>query len=477
MGGLFGADGIRGLVNHRPLIAEDLERLGQVLGWILFQQEARPRVLMARDTRESGMAILRPLIFGLTRAGLNVVDVGILPTPGVSYLTRRFGFSAGIMISASHNPINENGIKLFDRYGHKLSEAAEAQIDAVFASDTILGFHPNWGAVQSDPGLRRFYAEALIAQVREVDWSQVAVIVDCAQGAASDIMADCVERLKVKSHLLNTAPDGTNANLTCGSEYARKNPNALARMLREQDWPIAVVFDGDADRVLFVDRTGLLYNGDDALAILALHLHDEHRLTHHTLATTPMRNTGLRDHLRHYGVQVKETDRNGDKFVVELMEREGYILGGEQVGHTVVLDGLHVTGDGIRTAWMILKLLAEHSDATLADLSGGMRKSPQVLGSAQVGREARGASADSIPGLADLQREAWAMLPGLIRLQARFASTEPVLRIMLESDGRSSVRELAVWARRIGMHVQTALHCTGYPIEVLDCTRGGLIVE
>jgi phosphoglucosamine mutase len=301
---------------------------------------------------------------------------------------------------------------------------------------------------------------------------------DCAHGAASEVATQLVERLNIPAVLLHAAPDGTNANEFCGSEHVRRHPEQIATLLRQRGWSVAVAFDGDADRALFVDQNGKVYNGDAMLAMLALCLKEEGCLPFNAVVTTPARNTGFRDHLRRHNIFVRETQRSGDKYVVEMMEQEGYVLGGEQVGHTILLDETHVTGDGVRTALLILQHLAQRPGASLDNLMGGMRCYPQILGGATIPRVAHNVNPDDIPGMAELKQAAWTSLIGLLRLEVRFASTEPLLRVMLESDDTvSTLHELAWWARRIGRHAQKGLGFTGYPMEVIDCSGGGIICE
>jgi phosphoglucosamine mutase len=475
MGNLFGADGIRGVVNLRPLISEDLERIGRSIGCYLFEQSTKPQVLIARDTRESCASIIRPFLFGLLQSGVNVVDVGILPTPGVSYLTKRFGFDIGVMISASHNPIIENGIKLFGQSGHKFSGEQEKRVEDIFFSSTQLPMRIHNGSQRVDRGLRDFYITSILSDLPELDWKKVPLIIDCAQGAASEIAVYLVEKMGLRAILLNVAPDGTNANESSGSEHARRYPDRLATLLREQNWSVAVAFDGDADRALFVDQSGQIYNGDSVLAMLALSLYNKNSLPQNTLVTTLARNTGLRDHLRRYKIQVKETLRSGDKYVVELMEKDGYILGGEQVGHIIQLDDTHVTGDGIRTALLVMQLLAQNAGASLDDLTENMSCYPQVLAGVSIPRFAHIPNPENLPGTSRVIRAAWSSLEGLLRLEVRFASTEPLLRIMMESNRASDVDKLAWWSFQIGHQAQEELGFSGYPIEVLNCGRGGLI--
>jgi phosphoglucosamine mutase len=474
MGKLFGADGIRGTIDRHPLRLEDAEHLGRVVAARLRQTVPAPTFLIGTDTRESSQRLKVALVDGLARAGVRVVDAGILPTAAVSYLIASKGFfAAGAIVSASHNPIVENGIKLFNQRGVKISDETEDTIEQLFFGDAPLPFEIRPALSTNEPDYARQYARALAREYRNYEWRTCHVVVDCANGAAYQVGPLALGELGMPYALLNASPDGTNINRQAGSEYVRLNPRRLATELDRCNADVGVALDGDADRVLLVDREGRLYDGDMVLAMLALKLQREKKLQQDTVVATQMSNSGLTHYLRKYQVQMRLV-RNGDKYVTDALLENDLTLGGEEIGHIVIHnDDTHVTGDGLRTALLTLGELTRHPGTDLRDLAPGIRKWPQVKTSVCIGRCITLQPAE-IPGLSDLIQWTQEAIPDLTRLECRPASTEPVYRIMLEAR-TTDVSVLAGYAHRLAEHIQRYLRCLGRPIDILDCVNGGRI--
>ncbi|MBI5034499.1 MAG: hypothetical protein HZB51_28585 [Chloroflexi bacterium] len=474
MNKLFGADGIRGTLERYPLRMEDVERLAQAIVAWLATAGTLSEFLVGTDTRESSQRLKAHLCNGLNRTGISVVDAGILPTPAVSYLLARKGyFSGGVMISASHNPVSENGIKVFDPHGIKISDPSEQIIEEFFFGGSVLPVKIHPAPSRYEPSLALQYANALASEVREYDWHRCRVVVDCANGAAYAIGPQILKALRAPCTLLNISPDGTNINVQAGSEVVRSYPQRLAQELVKYDAQVGLAFDGDADRVLFVDRRGRLYDGDMETAILALELKDHHRLEKDTVVATQMSNSGLAHFLGSNKIRL-HTVQNGDKHITDAILTNGLTLGGEEVGHIIVHDNAtRVTGDGLRAGLMILGELNQNPGSDLSDLAPGMLKWPQVNGSVCLGERTR-LTTENIPGLSQLIDEARRDISELTRFECRPASTEPSYRIMLEARA-TPVSHLAQHALRIGQHIQKQLGYAGYPIRILDCVNGGLV--
>lgn len=473
---LFSADGIRGNIDRHPLRREDIERLGRVMAFWLRQYTSTPFFLIGTDTRESSQRIKVSLVDGLARGGVCVTDAGTLPTAAISYLVACEGFSGGVMISASHNPLIENGIKMFDSRGIKVNEETEYLIEDLFFGDTRLPFEirPTALVEQADIGLQ--YVSALVREAQNYERLQAHVIIDCANGAVSQIGPEVLEKLHTPHTLLNALPNGTNINYRAGSEYVRYNPDLLAQEMRQCNADFGVAFDGDADRVVFVDPHGRLYDGDMVLAMLSMKFQAEQRLRQNTVITTSMSNSGLMHYLRQHNIGIREV-QNGDKYITQALIEGDLTLGGEEIGHIIAhTDNLHVTGDGLRTALLVFAMLAESPGARLRDLAPGMRKWPQINTSIWIGRGMQLPCASSIPGLLELLDKVKDSIPDLNKFECRPASTEPVYRIMMEA----RITDTSVLARHafaIGKHIQQHFGQVGSPIQILDCTWGGCMCE
>ena len=481
MSRLFGTDGIRGNVGEFPLLPDFVLRLGFATGTVLLHKTLRPTVVIGRDTRYSGPALQNALTAGLLSSGISVIDAGVITTPGVAYLARRLDAEAGVVVSASHNPVDENGIKFFDGKGFKLSETLEQEIETLLDEPAPWGTRTSrhFGRCIDGREMRELYVEDLVREHSNLQLDQMTVVMDCANGAASWPAPECFARLGAKIIAIHAAPTGLNINEKAGSEYVRRNPENMISLIRQYKADFGLAFDGDADRVIFVDQETGIIDGDHMLAILAQHLDQHRHLLGRTIVATTMRNSGLLKYIEASGLKYIET-KVGDKYVVEKLadlarashSPETLALGGEQAGHIVLLDDQHTTGDGIRTALYMVRALLESKAASLAELARCLQKTPQVIASAAVNDKP---PLDGIKELNALRQKAKSDLSGLQRMELRYSGTEPLFRAMLEADERHSESELANVAWAICRAVQNASGTVEGRIEILNCTRGGML--
>jgi phosphoglucosamine mutase len=478
----FGTDGIRGTVGITPMTAEFVYRLGVAVGYVLSLETPGPDLfVIGRDTRTSGPLLQDALTRGLLTSGARVVDLGVLPTPGIAWLTRELGATAGAVISASHNPASENGIKFLNPQGMKISESQEAAIEAHMASlpEGELDL-PQTGLREDGTQNYDLYLQDLVATQKDLDLSGLKILLDCANGAAYRVGPELFRALGAEVVALNTESDGININVQAGSEYARSKPEALAALLTEHQASLAITFDGDADRVIMMDEKGRLIDGDHMLAILADALHKEKRLLANSLVTTVMANGSLHQFAAEHHFELIQTPV-GDKYVSDVLlgltanqNPEGKLgLGGEQSGHIILLDEHHRTGDGLRTAVFMLRVLLQQEQPSMAALAASIQKYPQMVASCNV------ASKLDLKTMVPLQamlEEIKQRLPGLVQLNSRYSGTEPKYRLMLETDTRHSTHDLAVICWEVCDLIQRE---TGAPpgakIEVLNVSAGGLV--
>ncbi len=378
------------------------------------------------------------------------------------------------MVSASHNPVEENGIKIFNHRGVKIDDRTEQALEDLFFGDAPLPFEVRPASVTDEPDYARQYAYALAWEYRGYPWGNCRIVVDCANGAAYQVGPLVLGQLGVNSILMNVSPDGVNINRQAGSEFVRANPRWLAARVQEYGADLGMALDGDADRLLLVDREGRLYDGDMAMAMLALKLRRDGALRQETVVATVMSNSGLPHYLHAHGISTQLV-RNGDKYVTEALLAGDLALGGEEVGHVILhTDDAHVTGDGLRAALAILEELARSPGTSLRELAPGMRKWPQVRASIWVGRRVD-VRPEEIPGLADRIQRVREDIPDLTRLECRPASTEPVYRVMLEAR-HTPVEVLAQSVLRLAGPIQHHFGTQGRPVEVLDCVAGGRVL-
>jgi phosphoglucosamine mutase len=443
---LFGTDGVRGTAGQYPLDPLTVRRLGAALVRALPRgQESKDgpaRLLVGRDTRESGVWIEAELACGAFGEGAEVTSAGVVPTPAIAYLTRTAGYDAGVVISASHNPFEDNGIKVFSGRGEKFTERVEREVEAIVAD-------PGWQAKSGDAGqvaqadlvgaylehLRAVFPENARLKPRATN-DPFTLAVDCANGATTTAAPALFASLGLDTVVIGDTPDGRNINLQCGSTH----PERLAKTVVERGCQMGVAFDGDGDRAIFVDHRGEIVNGDAVLFMCARHLQSEGRLRGQAVVATVMSNIGLELALRTLGIDLVRCPV-GDKYVMEEMVARGLSLGGEQSGHIIFSDYLF-TGDGLCTALNVLRTVAL-SGRTLGDLAADLVSYPQVLLNVRV-REKVDLAA--VPAVAAAIARVEARVNGRGRLLVRYSGTEPLLRVMLEGQHEDEIR---AWAREI----------------------------
>ena len=439
---LFGTDGIRGVAGEYPLDHATVYAIGRACGARLVRRSANARVVLGQDTRESSGWIAEALARGLTDSGCGFASAGVLTTPGVAYLTRTHGFSAGIVISASHNPWQDNGIKLFGPNGMKLADEIEQEIEAeIFEHIDLLAAHQHDEASLMDqilPGdaqLRADY-ETWLAESVQVGTTNASglqglrILIDCANGAASAIAPELFARLGISAVALHTAPNGRNINDGCGALHPEHVAAELLR--RPGQFDLGITLDGDADRALFCDSLGNIINGDAVLLIAARDMKARGRLAHDTVVATTMSNMGLEKALHVHGIQMLRSNV-GDKYVLEEMRKTGATLGGEQSGHILFMDADSTTGDGLLTALRVLEVVAR-SGQSLRDLTSEFKVFPQVIRNVKV-REKTAMS--QLPTVAAAIHTAEQELDGNGRVVVRYSGTEKLARVMIEAESEA----------------------------------------
>ncbi|PJI94887.1 phosphoglucosamine mutase [Luteimicrobium subarcticum] len=423
---LFGTDGVRGLAN-RDVTAELALDLGVAAAHVLGSAGEfaghRPRAVVARDPRASGEFLGAAVSAGLASAGVDVLDVGVLTTPGLAHLTAALGTDIGVMISASHNPMPDNGIKFFTRGGHKLDDsvedAIEERLEEVWDRPTGAGV----GRISADRGSAgKLYVEHLVTSI-DVPLDGLRVAVDCANGAASEIGPAALREAGADVVAINASPDGRNINEKCGSTH----PEQLQAVVVASGADFGVAFDGDADRCLAVDADGNVVDGDQILGMLALARDADGRLADHTLVVTVMSNLGLVLAMQAAGIRTVQTGV-GDRYVLEAMREHAYDLGGEQSGHIIIAEHA-TTGDGVLTA-LHLAALVRRSGKTLAELAAQVPRLPQALVNV---RGVDKSAVDHDPAVQAAVAEAEELLGETGRVLLRPSGTEPVVRVMVEA--------------------------------------------
>ncbi|MBE5780509.1 MAG: phosphoglucosamine mutase [Clostridiales bacterium] len=423
MARIFGTDGVRGIANTE-LSCDLAFKLGRAGAMVLAKNHSRPRILIGRDTRISGDMLESALVAGLCSMGADVTCAGIIPTPGVSYLVKKLDMDAGIVISASHNPVQYNGIKFFDANGLKLPDELEDEIQ--IAMDAKMDYIPTGidvGTCTRDDSLKEIYRAFLAAQCQH-DLSGLTIALDCANGASSPIAKDLFTGLGAKVHVISNTPNGKNINDHCGSTH----PDQLQQLVKDTGADIGLSFDGDADRLIACDETGTLMDGDVVMGILAIHLKQQGKLAKNTLVATIMSNLGLIQAMEQHGIQVAKTGV-GDRYVMEEMLRSGYCIGGEQSGHVIMLDRSN-TGDGMQTGLALVDALLT-SGKKASELSKQITILPQVLVNAHVGPTMKNRYMEDAE-VAALIREIEAEYKHSGRLLVRTSGTEHLIRVMIE---------------------------------------------
>ena len=429
----FGTDGVRGRANE-DLTPELALALGRALVTVLHEVgEKRPSILVGRDPRWSGDMLEAAMIAGITSAGGDAVSVGVLPTPGVAYLTARSTAGAGVMLSASHNPVGDNGIKFFGPDGFKLSDDEEARIAELYAAGSPRRpVSTRIGRRLADPAAVARYVEHLASSV-DVDLVGLRLVVDGANGAASSVAPQVYRQLGAEVITINCAPDGANINDRCGSTH----PQVVRQAVLTEGGDVGIAHDGDADRLVAVSHLGEIVDGDALLAILARQAHLQGRLVDGTVVTTVMTNLGFHRAMRGLGIDVLTTPV-GDRYVLETMRERGLNLGGEQSGHLIDLDHA-TTGDGVLAALRVLEVVRS-TGSTLSELAGVMERLPQVLVNVDgVDRDALATSERVAAAVAAAE----ARLGGDGRVLVRPSGTEPLVRVMVEAPEQALADEVA----------------------------------
>jgi phosphoglucosamine mutase len=438
---LFGTDGIRGVAGEFPLTYESTYAIGRALGHDLLRANSNPRVVIGQDTRESSAWIADRVTLGLTSLGVQVESAGVITTPGVAYLARSRGMAAGVVISASHNPWTDNGIKVFSGDGYKLPDARELAIEQeIFAllQNPVDSREPEAMWSPSLPGageLREAYVHWL-AQGVSADLSRIRVLVDCAHGAATAEAPGLFRACGVQAEFVHCSPDGKNINEQCGALHPATVAGLVAS--RKGQFDLGITFDGDADRALFSDAAGNLVNGDAVLLIAGRDMQARGALSGNTVVATTMSNMGLEVALKRSGIQMLRANV-GDKYVLEEMLKTGATLGGEQSGHILFRDGDATTGDGLMTALRLMEIMAR-SGKSLAELIGDLKVYPQTIQNVRVREKVPFAQVPEVQrAIANAESE----LDGNGRVVVRYSGTEALARVMVEAESEERMKAIA----------------------------------
>jgi phosphoglucosamine mutase len=434
---LFGTDGVRGVANQDPMTSEMAMRIGRAAAHVFRDSARRHRIVIGKDTRLSGYMIESGLTAGLCSMGMDVLLVGPVPTPGIAFLTRSLRADAGVVVSASHNPYEDNGIKFFGRDGFKLPDEVEKKMEDLIFSGAIDSVRPTASeigkAFRIDDAIGRYNEFVKSSIPRGMDLSGLRVVVDSANGAAYKIGPRILTELGADIISLHDQPTGMNINQGCGSLH----PEVICSAVVANKAQIGIAFDGDADRVILCDENGVGIDGDAVMAICALQMIKHGRLRHNTLVATVMSNLGLELAMKQAGGKLVRA-AVGDRYVMEKMIAGGYNLGGEQSGHLIFLDN-NTTGDGLITALQVLTIMKQ-TDKPLSELATCMKTYPQVLVNVKV-KERR--DLESIPEIAKRMSEIEKKLAGTGRLLVRYSGTEPKVRVMIEGEDQNEIKALA----------------------------------
>jgi phosphoglucosamine mutase len=437
MSKLFGTDGIRGVANQYPITPDMVAQIGQATAYILKKREHRSRIVIGKDTRLSGYMIESALVSGICSMGTDVILIGPVPTPGIAFLTINLNADAGIVISASHNPYQDNGIKIFSKDGYKLNDEAELKIEELILSQklpTLLTNAENLGHVyREEDASGRYIVFLKNSFPPNLNLEGMKIVLDCANGATYKVAPTLFKEMRAEIIALNISPDGQNINLNCGSLY----PETLAKKVVESGADIGLAFDGDGDRLIAIDEKGDIVSGDKIIAICTKKLKEEGKLKNNTVITTVMSNLGLSVAFQKMDIK-NVTTKVGDRYVLEEMIKNDSIIGGEDSGH-VIFKEHHTTGDGILTALQLLSVMKKDKK-TLSELAGIIKTVPQVLINVKVKRKA---PLEEIPELKSIIAEVEKELAGKGRVLVRYSGTQSVCRVMLESTNKSDTERLA----------------------------------
>ncbi|WP_449538528.1 phosphoglucosamine mutase [Ferdinandcohnia sp. Marseille-Q9671] len=432
MGKYFGTDGVRGVANSE-LTPELAFKVGRFGGYVLTKDKERPKVIIGRDTRISGHMLEGALVAGLLSIGAEVMRLGVISTPGVAFLTKALGAEAGVMISASHNPVQDNGIKFFGPDGFKLSDAQEKEIEDLLDLPEDQLPRP----VGADLGQVNDYFEGgqkylqFLKQTVDEDFTGIHVALDCAHGATSSLATHLFADLDADISTMGTSPNGLNINDGVGSTH----PEALAAFLKEKGADVGLAFDGDGDRLIAIDENGDVVDGDQIMYICAKYMKEQGRLKHQTVVSTVMSNLGFYKAVEENGIESVQT-AVGDRYVVEEMKNSGYNLGGEQSGHIIFLD-YNTTGDGLLTGLQLVNIM-KITKKPLSQLANEMTKYPQLLVNVKVTDKYKVAENPVIKEVID---QVEAEMNGNGRILVRPSGTEPLVRVMAEAPSEEQCKE------------------------------------
>ncbi|MBQ6637155.1 MAG: phosphoglucosamine mutase [Lachnospiraceae bacterium] len=435
MGRLFGTDGVRGVANEEltPLLAM---QLGQAGAYVLTKEtNHKPTIMVGCDTRISGDMLANALMAGACSVGANAVYVGVLPTPAVAYLTQKYKVDAGVVISASHNPVEFNGIKFFDGNGYKLPDALEDEIEALIKNNMEGVKFPTGsgvGKIKYRTDAREEYINHSIRSVN-VDLSSLKIVVDCAEGASYYTSVEALKELGANVVAIHNNPDGTNINANCGSTHMEE---LCARVVYEKA-NLGIAFDGDADRMLAVDENGKLVDGDQIMSIIGNHMKDQGTLKQDTIVVTVMSNLGMTLMAKEHGINLEQT-KVGDRYVLEHMKEHDYNLGGEQSGHIIFLDR-NTTGDGLLSALLLLQVIVD-TGKKLSELASIMEVLPQALVNAKVPNHKKEHYME-YPEIAAAIDELNKKFAGEGRVLIRPSGTEPMVRVMIEGKDQKMIEQ------------------------------------
>jgi len=429
---LFGTDGIRGLANTDPMTAELALAVGQAAGRLFQQGAHRPRVVIGKDTRLSGYMLEAAMQAGFVAVGMDVMLVGPMPTPAVAMLTRSLRADLGVMISASHNQYQDNGIKLFGPDGYKLSDEVEASIERMIEAGDVARAEPKalGRAQRLDDAAGRYIEFAKATFPRGMKLDGLKVVIDCAHGAAYKVAPTVLWELGAEVVAIGVAPDGFNINRECGSTHVK----ALRQAVLQHDAHIGIALDGDADRLILVDEAGQVVDGDQLMAVVAEHFHNTQALKGGGIVATVMSNLGLERHLSNFGLALART-AVGDRYVVEHMREHGYNVGGEQSGH-IILSDFATTGDGLIAALQVLAMVVEAGRPS-SEVCRRFQPLPQVLRNVRFTAAGRHPLEDD--GVKATIAAVEARLKRTGRLLIRKSGTEPVIRVMAEGEDQNLV--------------------------------------
>ena len=434
---LFGTDGIRGEANIHPMTAEVALQLGRALAYVINYGPRRSRIVVGKDTRLSGYLLEYAITAGICSMGVDALLLGPMPTPGIAYITHSMRADAGVVISASHNPFQDNGIKFFKGDGFKLPDELEAHIESLLSQPEFEETRPTGTdigqAVRLDDARGRYISYLKSTFPKELVLDGLKIVVDCAHGATYRVAPEVLEELGAEIIPIGVRPNGRNINRLCGATH----PEGMARLVARYQADLGIAFDGDGDRCIMVDHTGREVDGDHIMAICALDMSRRQTLKRKTVVATVMSNLGLEMALKKHGLKLMRT-QVGDRYVLEAMLRGGYNLGGEQSGHLVFLNH-STTGDGILTALRLLSVMIREQQP-LAELARCMEVYPQVLLNLRVKQKQ---DLSRVPQAHKAIQAAEKRLKGWGRLLVRFSGTEPLLRVMVEGEKSAEIQEVA----------------------------------